>query len=64
LELAYIRDSKVFERDGATRRGKARAELRGLTGAFLFYGTRMIFYVRQVGPTSRLKGGGLCWSGM
>ncbi|KAF8639204.1 hypothetical protein AX17_001690 [Amanita inopinata Kibby_2008] len=32
LELAYIRDPKLFERDAATRRSKARAELKAQTG--------------------------------
>ncbi|KAM5533798.1 hypothetical protein V8D89_012573 [Ganoderma adspersum] len=32
LELAYIQDPKVFERDGQTRRGKARADLKAQTG--------------------------------
>ncbi|EIM92125.1 uncharacterized protein STEHIDRAFT_143565 [Stereum hirsutum FP-91666 SS1] len=32
LEMAYIRDAKVFERDAATRRGKDRVALRAQTG--------------------------------
>ena len=36
LELAYIRDPKLFERDAATRRGKARVDLRALTGMLFF----------------------------
>jgi activating signal cointegrator complex subunit 2 len=32
LELAYIRDPKLFERDAQTRRGKARSELKAQTG--------------------------------
>lgn len=32
LELAYIRDPKVFDRDSNTRRGKARADLKAQTG--------------------------------
>ena len=36
LELAYIREPALFERDGQTRRGKGRVELRGATGAFGF----------------------------
>ena len=35
LELAYIRDPKLFDRDAATRRSKARAELRTQTGKLL-----------------------------
>jgi activating signal cointegrator complex subunit 2 len=33
LELAYIANPKVFERDAATRRSKERAVLRAQTGA-------------------------------
>jgi activating signal cointegrator complex subunit 2 len=33
LELAYIADPKVFERDGATKRSEERAALRAQTGA-------------------------------
>lgn len=32
LEMVYIRDPKVFERDAATRRGKERVALRAQTG--------------------------------
>ncbi|KAF8803682.1 hypothetical protein BYT27DRAFT_7144097 [Phlegmacium glaucopus] len=32
LELAYLRDPKVFERDAVTRRSKARTDLRTQTG--------------------------------
>ncbi|KAG6817120.1 hypothetical protein H0H87_012641 [Tephrocybe sp. NHM501043] len=32
LELAYIRDPKIFDRDGQTRRSKARADLKAQTG--------------------------------
>ena len=32
LELAYIRDPKLFLRDGQTRRSKARAALKAQTG--------------------------------
>lgn len=32
LELAYIRDPKLFDRDGQTRRGKARQDLKAQTG--------------------------------
>lgn len=35
LEMAYIRDAKVFERDAATRRGKDRVALRAQTGTSL-----------------------------
>jgi activating signal cointegrator complex subunit 2 len=36
LELAYIREPGLFERDAQTRRGKGRVELREATGGFLF----------------------------
>ena len=32
LELAYLRDSRVFERDAVTRRSKARTDLKTQTG--------------------------------
>lgn len=32
LELAYLRDPKLFDRDGQTRRGKGRADMKLLTG--------------------------------
>lgn len=32
LELAYIQDPKLFDRDGQTRRSKARADLKAQTG--------------------------------
>ena len=34
LELAYLRDPKVFERDAVTRRSKARADLKTQTGIY------------------------------
>ena len=37
LELAYLRDPKVFERDAVTRRSKARTELKTQTGIVAFY---------------------------
>ena len=33
LELAYIRDPKLFDRDAQTRRSKARADLKAQTGS-------------------------------
>jgi activating signal cointegrator complex subunit 2 len=32
IELAYLRDPKVFERDAVTRRSKARTDLKAQTG--------------------------------
>lgn len=37
LELTYLRDPKAFERDAATRRSKARADLKTQTGIVVFY---------------------------
>jgi activating signal cointegrator complex subunit 2 len=37
LELAYIRDPKLFDRDAATRRSKAREELKLQTGTSCFH---------------------------
>jgi activating signal cointegrator complex subunit 2 len=34
LELAYIRDPKLFDRDAQTRRSKTRIDLRAQTGSF------------------------------
>lgn len=34
VELAYLRDPKLFDRDAATRRSKARADLKAQTGMF------------------------------
>lgn len=41
LELAYIRDPKLFDRDSNTRRGKARADLKAQTGKK--YGSLKLF---------------------
>lgn len=42
LELAYLRDPKVFERDAVTRRSKERTDLKAQTGisGILFQPTR------------------------
>ncbi|KAI0935083.1 hypothetical protein AcW1_009329 [Taiwanofungus camphoratus] len=37
LELAYLRDPTQFDRDGETRRSKARASLKDQTGLFLHF---------------------------
>jgi activating signal cointegrator complex subunit 2 len=64
LELAYIRDSKLFERDAQTRRAKARTELKQQTGALLSSYIRIMLTSEvQVGQTSRLRGGRSCSSG-
>lgn len=39
LELAYLDNPKLFDRDSATRRSKARAELKLKTGAVIKYFT-------------------------
>ena len=35
LELAYIRDPKLFDRDAQTRRSRGRQDLKSQTGACL-----------------------------
>jgi activating signal cointegrator complex subunit 2 len=68
LELAYISDPKLFERDGQTRRGKPRADLRTQTGTFnecvLPEIAHRACLVTQAGPMNRLKDGGSCWNEM
>jgi activating signal cointegrator complex subunit 2 len=61
-ELAYIRDPKLFDRDGQTRRSKARADLKSQTGAEnLSTGSvQLIAFGLQGGQTSSLWGGELC----
>jgi activating signal cointegrator complex subunit 2 len=71
LELAYIRDPKLFDRDAGTRRSKPRGELKTQTGTCYVpcfscshvLATHTIFSL-QDGETSRLKGGESCWSAM
>lgn len=65
LELAYIRDPKLFDRDAQTRRSKQRADLKAQTStsSLPFHnvnGTDVSYF--QVGRTSKSKDGGLCWS--
>jgi activating signal cointegrator complex subunit 2 len=59
LELAYIRDPKLFDRDAKTRRDKARADLKEQTGAITFclLHTRLT-YGFKAGETSRSRAGG------
>ena len=49
LELAYLRDPKVFERDAVTRRSKARTDLKTQTGIVVFYSSQV-----DILPTARL----------
>jgi activating signal cointegrator complex subunit 2 len=66
VELAYIANPKVFERDAATRRSKERAALRAQTGASdvaslkgaCAMADNALFL--KAGWTSRLKGSGSC----
>ena len=51
LELAYMRDPKVFERDAVTRRSKARTDLKNQTGMVVFYAQTQVAVLR---PTFRL----------
>ena len=41
LELAYLRDPKVFDRDAVTRRSKARTDLKNQTGIVVFYSSQV-----------------------
>lgn len=49
LELVYIRDAKLFDRDGQTRRSKARADLKAQTGASTLYRLRLYGLTRAIG---------------
>jgi hypothetical protein len=69
VELAYIANPKMFERDAATRRGKERAALRAQTGAVKrrlhsFIGTCTMtddaLFLTKAGWTSKLKGSESC----
>jgi activating signal cointegrator complex subunit 2 len=67
LELVYIRDPKLFDRDAGTRRSKTREELRVQTGNFYYmsmYRWLNPAFSIQDGETSRSRGGRSCWSVM
>ena len=67
LELAYIRDPKLFERDAQTRRGKPRTELKSQTGRSTFIrtlGALLKSSFSKVGLMNKLKGGESCWNVM
>ena len=68
LELAYIRDPKLFDRDAQTRRSKTRIDLKAQTGSFvirLLTLTGSNHLMRsQDGPMSKLRVGRSCWSAM
>jgi len=49
LELAYLRDPKVFERDAVTRRSKARADLKTQTGIVVFYSSHFVILTSTLG---------------
>jgi activating signal cointegrator complex subunit 2 len=63
LELAYLRDPKLFDRDAATRRSKARDELKAQTGessyASYYLPYRLIIFA-QAGTMNKSKAGKLC----
>jgi len=66
VELAYLRDPKLFDRDAATRRSKARADLRAQTGK-LRYHLLTLFTKKpshQAGGMNKLRDGKLCWREM
>ena len=47
LELAYIRDPKLFDRDAQTRRSKTRADLKAQTGSvqsIILVSERLLMY--------------------
>jgi activating signal cointegrator complex subunit 2 len=46
LELAYLRDPKVFERDAVTRRSTARTDLKTQTGIVVFYNQPKVAILR------------------
>ena len=63
VELAYLRDSKLFDRDAATRRSKTRADLKAQTGMLPYDLSLTIscFFtntIHQVGATNNSKDGG------
>lgn len=66
LELAYIRDPKLFDRDAQTRRSKPRADLKQQTGSDhaseSASGLRVFLF--QAGRMSRLRVGKSCWREM
>lgn len=49
LELAYLRDPKVFERDAVTRRSNARTVLKSQTGIVIFYSAKSSSYQQHLG---------------
>lgn len=51
LELAYIKDPKLFERDSNTRRSKPRQDLKTETGATLSYS---VISTRSLAHLSRM----------
>jgi hypothetical protein len=74
LELAYIGNPKVFERDAATRRSKERAALRAQTGASgeknlsrfkdMSLSLTLFVFPPKAGSTNKLKVSGSCSNGM
>jgi len=68
VELAYLRDPKVFERDAVTRRSKARSDLKAQTGKIqtffvdIYSLSSPLF--QQAGMMAKSKGGKSCWTEM
>lgn len=71
LEVAYLKDPKLFDRDANTKRSKARADLRAETGRFdhdylKLLPCRAIYLIDhrisnpQAGTTDNSKDGGSC----
>ena len=48
LELAYLRDPRVFERDAVTKRSKARTDLKSQTGMVVFYISLKVPILRNI----------------
>lgn len=63
LELAYIRDPKLFDRDAQTRKSKSRADLKQQTGNITVFSLIWSYkkFICQVGQMNRLRVGESCW---
>jgi hypothetical protein len=48
LELAYIRDPKLFDRDAQTRRSKGRDELKRQTGTYYRYALSVVAVIEHI----------------
>lgn len=65
LELVYIRDPKLFDRDAQTRRSKPRADLKQQTGIdHIINISELHYFIFKAGRMNRLRVGESCWSEM